>query len=357
MEGNMTLPSTNMVRCTLIQGDDETNKANIEYENDNNAMKVENTMKIILDHPDGSINNKIGNAMNFKIEMKTKAVQCTEYGKTLGCNRNLKVHMRVIHDKIRDFFCDACPKAFSTKSLLGQHQQGVHSTVRKFKCLVCGMGCLTKGELVTHMKCHTGERPFICDACSATFITNSCLKAHKRKHDGTMLTCTFDNCEKEFNTGAHRNSHIKFFHMKASSLERSKGRTELRRRRGVLPRKDSGRKVEEKPKIPRVIDTVEQKTCAECGRVFRKPALLRSHMGRHALEKGEVNMLDYYHQSPESCLITCNICKKEFSTIHNLKEHVINNHIIGEIKKMKQTLALSLNMTMKAQRVKLPPQN
>ena len=32
----------------------------------------------------------------------------------------------------------------------------------------------------------------------------------------------------------------------------------------------------------------------------------------------------------DSSLLTCNRCKKEFSTVHNIKEHVINKHILEE---------------------------
>ena len=131
----MPLPDTVTVGCSLIQDDDEAEK---EHDNYNTSVKVENT--ILPANQDESIHDKINyfqtnadlkqlqKGVNstvtiLKPEMETTSVNCTECGQTLGCKRNLRVHTKVVHDKIKDFFCDSCPKAFGTKSLLGQHQQ------------------------------------------------------------------------------------------------------------------------------------------------------------------------------------------------------------------------------------------
>ena len=89
-------------------------------------------------------------------------------------------------------------------------------------CLVCKKGCLTKGELVTHMRCHTGERSFMCDICSKTFIRNFELNAHKRKHDGTILNC--EKCEKQFAAAKHLNEHVKFVHLKVQNKKAERKR-------------------------------------------------------------------------------------------------------------------------------------
>ena len=235
--------------------------------------------------------------VDIKYGMKMLPVDCDQCGKTLSGYAKLKEHVKVVHDQIRDVFCDVCSKAFGTKQQLRQHQQRVHSTVRDFSCLVCDKGCVTKAELVTHMRCHTGERPFVCDTCSETFITNSDLTAHKRKHDGNMLTC--DHCGKQFAALKHLNSHVKFVHLKVPN-NRAERKRELKRRLGVRP------KVWAKP---------EDKTCPECGRVFKKPSLMKRHMVSHLKNSHDLNVTDYYAESDCGSKVKCNECGREFAAL------------------------------------------
>ena len=164
-------------------------------------------------------------------------VTCPECGNNYF-RKNLKQHTLNVHverskNQVNDFVCDTCPNSFRKYSYLRQHQKSVHSSVRKFSCLICSKGCVSKGELVTHMKCHTKQRDFICDKCSETFITKSCLKAHTRKHDGTMLQC--QTCGKQFPRVQHLNVHVKYVHLKASTSVRSERRRILKRLRVVKP--------------------------------------------------------------------------------------------------------------------------
>lgn len=42
------------------------------------------------------------------------------------------------------------------------------------------------GTLREHRRRHTGERPYKCKYCEATFINNSSLKTHTAKHTGIL---------------------------------------------------------------------------------------------------------------------------------------------------------------------------
>ncbi len=50
--------------------------------------------------------------------------------------------------------------------------------------LDCGYSCKRLGELVTHTRTHTGERPFACDesGCSYAATTSGSLSRQKRTH-------------------------------------------------------------------------------------------------------------------------------------------------------------------------------
>lgn len=52
----------------------------------------------------------------------------------------------------------------------------------RFPCSVCGKEFGRKYNMETHMKIHTGERPFQCEVCKKRFIQKGTLKTHMLVH-------------------------------------------------------------------------------------------------------------------------------------------------------------------------------
>lgn len=50
-----------------------------------------------------------------------------------------------------------------------------HNKNKPFKCNKCSANFVSKGELVTHNRTHTGDHPFTCEACNSGFTTSSSL--------------------------------------------------------------------------------------------------------------------------------------------------------------------------------------
>ncbi|XP_023165240.2 zinc finger protein 85-like [Drosophila hydei] len=77
-----------------------------------------------------------------------------------GCGRgfnhigNMKLHYKVVHDKIKDFACRFCPKRFGKAQYLRHHEYT-----------------------------HTGERPYGCKLCDKHFSHGSSLRKHMISHN------------------------------------------------------------------------------------------------------------------------------------------------------------------------------
>lgn len=70
---------------------------------------------------------------------------------------------------------------------------------RPFHCTQCGASFTQKGNLLRHIKLHSGEKPFKCPMCSYACRRRDALSGHLRTHSGSCqphacllnhLTCT-----------------------------------------------------------------------------------------------------------------------------------------------------------------------
>lgn len=64
---------------------------------------------------------------------------------------------------------------------LVQHMK-VHTGAKPFNCTLCDKSFTQPGSLNTHMRLHTGERPYSCRFCPKQFTQASSLSMHTRQH-------------------------------------------------------------------------------------------------------------------------------------------------------------------------------
>ena len=93
--------------------------------------------------------------------------------KSFTSKHKLNMHIRAVHQKIREFQCKTCFNTFAYQNNLKTHEKTVHGGREKnFKCTQCPRAYIIKAYLQKHMKTHTGDKEFKCLTCDAAFYTN-----------------------------------------------------------------------------------------------------------------------------------------------------------------------------------------
>ncbi|XP_050454070.1 zinc finger protein 436-like [Cataglyphis hispanica] len=105
---------------------------------------------------------------------------CRYCGKRFPNNRTLETHIRV-HTGERPFKCQYCDKSFSQRGNLINHTR-IHSNPRSYTCEVCGKKFNQRATLRDHGLLHTGEKPHVCNVCGKAFTVSAALRRHMFNH-------------------------------------------------------------------------------------------------------------------------------------------------------------------------------
>ncbi|XP_069363788.1 zinc finger protein 141-like isoform X19 [Maniola hyperantus] len=89
---------------------------------------------------------------------KRPIAKCSDCGKTFLSPHNLKIHIRSVHVKERNFVCDICGLRFFTRADQNRHRK-THGDVKLFSCSHCGVKLKSKYSWTRHhRKAHEHDR-------------------------------------------------------------------------------------------------------------------------------------------------------------------------------------------------------
>ncbi|XP_030002741.1 zinc finger protein 665-like isoform X2 [Sphaeramia orbicularis] len=216
---------------------------------------------------------------------------CGVCGEHLATSESLMEHLDTHRDTGK--ICHICGKTYQN---IETHMRS-HTGIKPYRCNVCGKTFPRPGALRRHRRIHSGERPYICEFCGKTFVDNSALTTHIRKHTGdkpaSRVPC--EVCGKSL-----ASVHV---------LE-----------------------------VHRRIHTGEKPfECQLCGRAFRQVGGLNAHMLTHTGEKpygcsicgksfstkGYLETHLRFHRKERA--FSCHLCWKAFVTKNDLKKHLLTH--------------------------------
>ncbi|XP_031632762.1 zinc finger protein 33B-like [Contarinia nasturtii] len=167
----------------------------------------------------------------------------------------------------KDLQIDSASKP--TKGLKNKKRQGhvAQKTSKQHKCETCGFVAKYKSKLTTHLRKHTGEKPYGCDHCDKRFQTKQHLQSHMKVHVAEFLFHCH-GCLKGFDAEDEKKEHDKDCKIKRYEChicEESFGSMKANLTRHMTVH--SGAKPFE---------------CKECFKTFTRKGSLRQHMKCHA---------------------------------------------------------------------------
>uniref|UniRef100_A0A3B4WV66 IKAROS family zinc finger 4 n=1 Tax=Seriola lalandi dorsalis TaxID=1841481 RepID=A0A3B4WV66_SERLL len=116
--------------------------------------------------------------------------------------------------------CEVCGMICIGPNVLMVHKRS--HTERPFQCNQCGASFTQKGNLLRHIKLHSGEKPFKCPTCNYACRRRDALAGHLRTHTssptvGKPFKCSY--CSRSYKQQSTLEEHLERCHSYLKSLD------------------------------------------------------------------------------------------------------------------------------------------
>ena len=240
---------------------------------------------------------EISNHIRTKHSEKSDSVWVCEVS---GCNKSLKTEYNLtLHKKTHDMVsCDQCDYKCEGRKRLQSHMARKHAETKKdpYVCHVCSKSLSSSQQLKSHLQIH-GDEEFRCEPCQKTFKVEKNLRKHiMMHHKEKNFVC--ETCGETFSVKYHHDKHVLLKHTKKKNFN--------------CVEVDCDYQGATKNYLQKHMEThAEAKlSCTHCGKKFRQPGALKSHMMTHTGER------------PYACTECSYRCIQPF----DLRKHFLKQH-------------------------------
>uniref|UniRef100_A0A1B6MBH0 Protein krueppel n=1 Tax=Graphocephala atropunctata TaxID=36148 RepID=A0A1B6MBH0_9HEMI len=305
--------------CEDLEEDYEENDPSLS---DKRTCKSKTVTITYCDKCDKHFEKPVSLKKHYSLHSK-ESYKCSFCNKSFRQSWYLQSHVRS-HTGERPFACTICSKTFTDKSALNAHLRIAHFTEKTHVCNFCGKAFKLKKQLERHKLMHTGHHYHRCEICGNLFTQKSNLMKHLILHSGEKpFPCP--ECAKPFAQKDNLNIHILRHHSPQTPVDCDLCGKQFKNKMTLMGHKKSKHS-----------DGIKQIICEVCGKFFPDRSCLNSHKWVHSASSPvQCDVCGKSYPHPRAVRVhkrivhsevrkyCCDVCGIGFKTSQTLKHHKV----------------------------------